>query len=224
MGGTITYSRPDGESASGYFAGSGRENAPGIVVIQEWWGVQGQIKGLCDRLAGDGYDALAPDLYGGTVVPYHDMDAAAREMNSLDFVVATDQIVRGAALHFTRTGRKAGITGFCMGGVITILAAIRVAEFSAAVCFYGIPPAEVSDLGGIPIPFQGHFANLDNWCTPAEVDRLEAALKATGGDYEIYRYDADHGFMNEERPDVHKPEEAALAWNRARDFWRRHLG
>ena len=140
------------------------------------------------------------------------------------FRSATDQIVRGAALHFTKAGRKAGITGFCMGGVVTILAAIRVAEFSAAVCFYGIPPAEVADLGAIRIPFQGHFATLDDWCTPAEVDRLEAALKAAGRDHEIYRYDADHGFMNEERPAVHKPEEAALAWTRARDFWRRHLG
>jgi len=223
MGRTLTYKRPDGGEAGGYLAEAADAAAPGIVVIQEWWGVQGQIKGVCDRLAGDGYHALAPDLYGGTVVPYHDMAAAEREMTSLDFAAATDQIVRGAARHLAGAGRKVGLTGFCMGGVVTILGAIRVPEIAAAVCFYGIPPAGAADLTAIRVPFQGHFANLDTWCTPAEVDRLEVALKAAGTAYEIYRYDADHAFMNEERPDVYKPEEAALAWQRMLDFWRKHL-
>src|SRR4026209_1561537 len=121
MGTRITFSRPDGTPAEGYLASAGRANAPGVVVIQEWWGLQDQIRGICDRLALAGYEALAPDLYAGTVVPYHDSEAAAREMNSLNFTEATDQVVRGAAEYLARTGVKVGITGFCMGGAVTIL-------------------------------------------------------------------------------------------------------
>ena len=83
MGTEITFSRPDGKQASGSLASAGRANAPGVVVIQEWWGLQDQIKGICDRLALAGYDALAPDLYAGTVVPYHDTEAAGKEMGSM---------------------------------------------------------------------------------------------------------------------------------------------
>ena len=90
MGTKISFPRPDGKQAAGYLAKAGAANAPGVVVIQEWWGLQDQIRGICDRLALAGYDALAPDLYAGTTVPYHDSSAAAREMNSLNFKDATD--------------------------------------------------------------------------------------------------------------------------------------
>ncbi|MGY3647455.1 dienelactone hydrolase [Bradyrhizobium sp. LM4.3] len=86
MGTAITFKRPDGKDGSGYLANTARGNAPGVVVIQEWWGLSDQIKGLCDRFALAGFDALAPDLYKGKVVPYHDTDAAGKEMNSLDFM------------------------------------------------------------------------------------------------------------------------------------------
>ena len=81
MGTNISFRRPDGKDAPGYLAKPARANAPGVVVIQEWWGLQDQIKGICDRFAATGYEALAPDLYAGTVVPYHDADAADREMS-----------------------------------------------------------------------------------------------------------------------------------------------
>ena len=96
MGTSIAFKRPDGKEANGYLANAAKGNAPGVVVIQEWWGLQDQIKGLCDRFAVAGFDALAPDLYKGKVVPYHDTDAAGKEMNSLDFMDATTQTVRGA--------------------------------------------------------------------------------------------------------------------------------
>jgi carboxymethylenebutenolidase len=108
MGTRITFSRPDGKPAEGYLASTGRAGAPGVVVIQEWWGLQEQIKGICDRLALAGYDALAPDLYAGTVVPYHDTDAASKEMNSLNFIDATEQTVRGAAQFLGKSGAKVG--------------------------------------------------------------------------------------------------------------------
>ena len=103
MGTSITFKRPDGKEASGYLANAARGNAPCVVVIQEWWGLSEQIKGLCDRFAVAGFDALAPDLYKGKVVPYHDTDAAGKEMNSLDFIDATTQTVRGAAQYLAPT-------------------------------------------------------------------------------------------------------------------------
>ena len=90
MGTKISFPRVDGKPATGYLAKTATAHAPGVVVIQEWWGLQDQIRGICDRLALAGYEALAPDLYAGTVVPYHDAEAAAREMNSLNFAEATD--------------------------------------------------------------------------------------------------------------------------------------
>jgi carboxymethylenebutenolidase len=223
MGTRIAFRRPDGKEASGYLAKAAAANAPGLVVIQEWWGVQEQIKGICDRFAAAGYDALAPDLYAGTVVPYHDVDAANREMSSLDFLEATDQLVRGAAQYLKLTGVNVGITGFCLGGAVTILTAIRVPEFSAGVCFYGLPPATVAKPADIRIPLEGHFANQDDWCTPKAVDEFEAAAKAAGKSIEIYRYDAQHGFMNEQRLQAHDRKAAEIAWERTLTFWKKHL-
>jgi carboxymethylenebutenolidase len=222
MGTRIGFGRADGRTAEGYLAKAGGARAPGVVVIQEWWGLQDQIKGICDRLALAGYDALAPDLYAGTVVPYHDTEAAGREMNSLNFLEATDQVVRGAAQFLKRTGAKVGLTGFCLGGAVTILGACRISELTAAVAFYGLPPETVASAKDVRVPFQGHFANRDDWCTPAAVDKFEAELKATGKTAEIFRYDADHAFVNEQR-DVHDRAAAELAWERMLAFWSQHL-
>ncbi len=219
----MTFARPDGGQAAGYLATSGT-GAPGIVLIQEWWGLINQIKGMCDRLSGEGYNVLAPDLYGGTAIEYHDLEGAEREMNSLDFLDATDQLVRGAAQHLGSSAAKVGLTGFCLGGAITILGAVRVPEIVAAVCFYGIPPLEAADPKDIRIPFQGHFANTDDWCNPEAVDALDAALAESGCAYEIFRYDGQHAFMNQERPDVHDAAIADQAWARSLVFWGRHLG
>jgi carboxymethylenebutenolidase len=223
MGTTITFKRPDGKEASGYFARSPRANSPGIVVIQEWWGLQDQIKGIADRLAAAGYDVIAPDLYAGTVVPYHDHQAAGREMGSLNFLDATEQTVRGAAQLLGQNGAKVGITGFCMGGAITIIASARVPEIVAGVCFYGLPPAAVAGPVDVKIPLQGHFANRDDWCTPALVSEFEKGLKAAGKDAEFFRYDADHGFVNEQRIAAHNRRDAELAWGRTLDFFKKHL-
>lgn len=222
MGTRIGFTRADGKPAEGYLAKAGHAHAAGVIVIQEWWGLQDQIKGICDRLALAGYDALAPDLYTGTVVPYHDTDAAGREMNSLNFLDATDQVVRGAAQFLKRTGVKVGLTGFCLGGAVTILGACRIAEITAAVCFYGLPPETVAPARDVKVPLQGHFANRDDWCTPAAVDKFEADLKAAGKLAEIFRYQAEHAFVNEQR-DVYDRAAAELAWERMLTFWSQHL-
>lgn len=167
MGSMIDFDRADGKGkARGYLANCARAGAPGVVVIQEWWGLQDQIKGICDRLAAAGYHALAPDLYNGVAVPYHDPDAANQQMTSLDFIDATDNAVRGAVQYFKKQGLKAGLTGFCMGGAVTIIGSVRIPELDAGVCFYGIPPAQAADPAQVRIPLQGHFASRDDWCTP----------------------------------------------------------
>jgi carboxymethylenebutenolidase len=222
MGTSISFKRADGKATSGYLAKAGLDHAPGIIVIQEWWGLQEQIKGMCDRLARAGYDALAPDLYAGVVVPYHDAKAADREMSSLDFLDATDNIVRGAARYLSQNGQKVGLTGFCLGGAVTILGAVRVPEIAAACAFYGIPPREAADPANIKVPFQGHFSNTDDWCTPALVDDLETRMVQGGVKATIHRYDADHAFMNEQR-DVHDRAAAELGWGRMLAFWKTHL-
>jgi carboxymethylenebutenolidase len=216
MGTSISFKRPDGKEAHGYLANAAKGDAAGVVVIQEWWGLQDQIKGLCDRFAVAGFDALAPDLYKGKVVPYHDTDAAGKEMNSLDFMDATTQFL-------ARNGAKVGLTGFCLGGAVTIIGATKIPELTAGVVFYGIPPEAAAKPADVKIPLQAHFASKDDWCTPQLVDGFEKAMKEAGKSLELFRYDADHAFVNEQRMSVHDRKAAELAWDRATGFFRKHL-
>ncbi len=223
MGKMISFPRTDGKSAQGYLAEAKQAKAPGVVVIQEWWGLQGQIKAVCDRFAEAGFDALAPDLFGGKVIPYHDAAAANAAMSSLDFEATTAEAVRGAVQYLKSRGGKVGLTGFCMGGAVTVIGAARIPELDAAVCFYGLPPEKVAAAKDVRVPFQGHFANQDDWCNPAVVNDFEKKLKAAGKTFEIHRYHGHHAFMNSERKEVYSDQAAKLAWGRCLDFFRRHL-
>lgn len=222
MGTHISFPRVDGKKTEGYLAKAGHDHAPGVVVIQEWWGLQDQIKGICDRLALAGYDALAPDLYAGTVVPYHDHAAANLEMSSLDFQDAVSQVVRGAAQYLAKSSGKVGIVGFCMGGAVAVLAAAHVPEITAAISFYGLPPTAAFDPAKLNVPFQGHYSNSDDYITPKLVDEFESVLKTAKRDAAIFRYDADHAFMNEQR-DAHDRTAAELGWQRMLAFWKKNL-
>ena len=193
---------------------------PGIVVIQEWWGLNDQICGVADRFARAGYNALAPDLYKGRLTT--SPDEANHLMTGLDFPDATHQDLRGAALHLQEHSDQVAVMGFCMGGALTIAAAVHVHEIAAAVCFYGIPPQEFADPAKIRVPFQGHFANKDDWCTPALVDDFETAVKAARVKHEIYRYAAAHAFFNERSP-AYDVASANLAWERMTVFLKAHL-
>ena len=145
MGRMISYKRPDGQSVEGYLAEpSAGAKAPGVVVIQEWWGLNDQIKRVAERLAQAGYRALVPDLYRGK----NTLDAKEAEhlMSGLDFGEAAGQDVRGAVQYLKATGSaQAGVTGFCMGGALTLLAAVNVPETNACVAWYGFPPLEHVD-------------------------------------------------------------------------------
>lgn len=217
MGKTIQFNRPDGKTCPGYLAtGKADASAPGFVVIQEWWGLNSQIKKTADRLSEAGYRALVPDLFRGKVATA--ADEANHLMAGLNFLDAAEQDIRGAVQYLKQSSQKVAVGGFCMGGALTILAAARVPEMDAGACFYGIPPAELVAPQDINIPLICHFANRDDWCTPAKVDQLEAMLKRSKSKYEIYRYDAHHAFMNESRPEVYDPACAKAAWERTLKF------
>jgi carboxymethylenebutenolidase len=220
MGSMIDFARPDGGRTRGYLAAAG-QGRPGVVVIQEWWGLNDQICGVADRFARAGYNALAPDLYQGRVTAAP--DEANHLMTGLDFPAATHQDLRGAAQHLKMQSGKVAVMGYCMGGALTVAAAVHVPGVDAGVCFYGIPPKDFADPARIRVPFQGHFANRDDWCTPAAVDELERALKSAGARCEIYRYDAAHAFANE-RSAAYDVACANQAWDRMSAFLAAQIG
>lgn len=217
----ITFTRPDGQDAPGYVFPTARADAPAIVLIQEWWGVNDQIRGVARRLAAAGYGVLIPDLYRGKLAD--NGDEASHLMNGLNFPDALHQDLVGAVRHARSHHAKVGVMGFCMGGALTIAAAANIPELSAAVCFYGVPPAAIADPKSIRIPLQCHFAEQDTWCTPAVVAELEKQLSEGNVPFELHRYDAQHAFLNESRPEVYHPSAAALAWQRTLEFLGRHL-
>jgi carboxymethylenebutenolidase len=175
---------------------------------------------VADRLAGIGYRALVPDLYQGKVT----LDAAEAEhmMKNLKFGDATNQDIRGAAQYLKEAGTKVGVMGFCMGGALTVLAAVYVREVDAAVCWYGAPPEAVADTRTIAVPFQGHFARQDQFFLPSQIEAFEARLKQGKVRYELYWYDANHAFGNETGP-FYDREAEKLAWKRSTDFLAKHL-
>src|SRR6201984_2582877 len=152
MGITTEFARPDGVATKGYLAMAGH-GRPGIIVIQEWWGLNDQICGVADRFARAGYNALAPDLYKGRLTT--EPDEANHLMTGLDFPAATHQDLRGAALELQRHSDKVAVLGFCMGGALTIAAAVHIHEVNAAICLYGIPPKEFADPAKIRVTVSG---------------------------------------------------------------------
>jgi carboxymethylenebutenolidase len=216
MGEMVQFKRPDGKTCPGYLANpKAGAGAHGFVCIQEWWGLNEQIKKTADRLAEAGYRALLPDLFRGKVAKA--AAEASHVMANLNFPDAAEQDIRGAAQYLKESSKKVAVGGFCMGGVLTILAALRVPEMDAGACFYGLPDV-AAEFKKIKIPLICHFANKDGWITPAKVNGFEAALEQSKAKFEIYRYDADHAFMNEARPEVYDAASAKLAWDRTLKF------
>ncbi len=225
---TISFKRPDGKSVDGYLAEpAAAAKAPGMVVIQEWWGLNDQIKGVAERLAKAGYRALVPDLYRGKVT----LEAKEAEhlMTQLNFADAASQDVRGAVQYLKQSSPRVGVTGFCMGGALTLLSAVHVPEADSCVVWYGYPPLEYVDASKIKAPLQGHFATEDAHFPIAKVDELEKKLRAANVKFEFYRYKAKHAFANETADGKklltlqHHKEAAELAWKRTLDFLEKNL-
>ena len=229
MGKTVSFKRPDGKSVNGYLAepASGGANASAMVVIQEWWGLNDQIRGVADRLAKAGYRALVPDLYRGKVAL--EANEAKHLMEGLNFADAAGQDVRGAVQYLKKDSKKAGVTGFCMGGALTVLSAVNVPEMDAGVIWYGYPPLEYVDASRIHMPLLGHWAMQDESFPIAGVDGLEEKLRAADVAFEFHRYDAKHAFANEaaDRKNLpmlkYDPKAAETAWQRTMDFLARTL-
>jgi carboxymethylenebutenolidase len=223
MASVIEYRRPDGSMCPGYLAEpQAVDDAPGVVLIQEWWGLNRQIKKAAERLAQVGYRALVPDLFRGKVAK--DADEASHLMQGLNFEDAAQQDIQGAVTYLKARSKKCAVAGFCMGGALTMVAGAQVLGVDAGVVFYGIPPKKLVDPSTLSLPLQFHFAEQDDWCTPAVVNELEEDLKRSKSSFEFYRYEgAQHAFMNEARPEVFEPKSARLAWDRTQAFLKRLL-
>jgi carboxymethylenebutenolidase len=212
----IVFSRPDAKECPAYVAGPGGEAArAGIVLIHEMWGVTAPIREAAERCVAAGYQVIIPDLFRGKRA--QGLEQGLQMMGELDWRDAAEQDVRGAAQWLGQTSSKRATLGFCLGGALSILAAMRAPELDAAVCFYGIPSPDSGDPATISIPLLAHFAALDNWCTPDKVDALERRLQAGAVDVELHRYDAAHAFMNPES-DGFSEELSRIAWQRTLDF------
>jgi carboxymethylenebutenolidase len=196
---------------------AGEARAPGVVVIQEWWGVTDQMKGIARRWADAGFVAIVPDLYHGKLAK--DATEANAMMQALDFGAAVKEI--GAAVELLRghprcTG-KVAVSGYCMGGALTFATAVHVRGLAAVVPYYGLPGD--LDWTQIDAPVQAHFAKHDDWASVAGAEKIKAAVKVP---MELHVYDAQHAFCNEQRPEVYHAEACNQAWMRTVDFVRRH--
>jgi carboxymethylenebutenolidase len=225
MGEMIEF-QSNGSTAVGYLATPDGGQGPGVIVIQEWWGLVDHIRDVCDRFAAAGYVALAPDLYHGVTIAEPDeagkammalkMDQAAKDMSG-----AVDELVR-------RSGRaRIGVIGFCMGGGLAlVLATQRPDAVAAVVPCYGViawPDAQ-PDYSKLTAAVQGHYAGNDDFFTPEAAEALGEQLRALGKEVEIIIYpDTDHAFFNDTRPEVYDAAAAAAVWDRALAFFASHL-
>ncbi|MDP9083617.1 MAG: dienelactone hydrolase family protein [Pseudomonadota bacterium] len=229
MAATVTFQRPDGQIVQGYLA-EPQHSAGGaaIVVIQEWWGINDQIRGVADRLANAGYIALVPDLYRGksTIVA----EEAHHLMTGLNFGDAAAQDIRGAVRFLKARGGKVGVTGFCMGGALTLLALCMAPEIDAAVVWYGCPPLQFIDASKIQAPLQAHWATQDEFFPIATIDLLQEKLREAAIAFDFHRYLAHHGFANETAvgpgripATQYDPVWSRQAWDRTFSFFGRWL-
>jgi carboxymethylenebutenolidase len=218
----------NGHEGQGYLALPELGPGPAVVVIQEWWGLVPHIEDVCDRLAGEGFLALAPDLYRGATTTEPDeagklmmalnIDEAAKDMSgAVDFV-------RG---HEMATSDQVGVVGFCMGGGLALaLACARPDAIGACVPFYGVIPWPnlQPDWSRLDCAVEGHFAENDSMFGPDQVRQLEARLAEHGKEAHFTIHPGvEHAFFNDTRPEVHDPEVSAEAWASTLEFLRRNL-
>lgn len=222
----IEFRRPDGGTAPGYLAHAS-DSAPGVVMLEEWWGVTDHIIDSAQRLSQSGYNVLVPDLYRGRKAATG--DEANHLMNGLDFKDAATQDAAGAMQYLRdHRSKRVAVMGFCMGGALAVLAAMYVKGFDAASIWYGFPPPEAGDPSTISIPLQGHWALHDGFFPIGRVDEIEKALKEKNATYEFYRYDAEHGFGNPNPENQaglghYNKEATEQAWTRTLDFLKKTL-
>ena len=214
-----------GGTTGGYLAKPAQGGGPGVIVIQEWWGLVDHIKDLCDRFAAEGFVTLASDLYHGKTTK--SPDEAGRLMMALRIDEAERDL--SAAIEYLSTqdsasAKKVGVVGFCMGGALALYAATKNSNVGACVVFYGGHPKVKPDLPNLNAPVLGLYGENDRSVTPAVAHELERQLRGLGKQVEVKIYpDADHAFFNDTRPQVYNAVVATDAWQRTVEFLRRHL-
>lgn len=213
-------------TAPGYLATPSAERGPGVIVLQEWWGVDEHIRSLCDRLAAEGFYALAPDLYKGETTTQP--SEAQQKMMALS-MSEVEQEMCGAADYLASQpgfeGPGVGAVGFCLGGGLAVWAAATCPNIAAAVTFYYVMPHGKPDFSAIHGPVLGHFGTADEFIPIEDANKLEAELKDAGVETTFHYYEgAGHAFVNDtNRLGTHDPELAQLAWGRTVDFLRAAL-
>ncbi|MFL6284059.1 MAG: dienelactone hydrolase family protein [Pyrinomonadaceae bacterium] len=225
MAGRMIEFKSNGGTASGYLSTPESGEGPGVVVIQEWWGLVPHIKDVADRFASEGFVALAPDLYHGDVA--RSPDEAGKMMMALN-ISQTERDLRGAVQYLlddeATTGERVGTIGFCMGGALSLYAASKSTQVGACVVFYGIHPKVEPDFDNLRAPVLGIFAEKDKSVTPDAVRALEETMREHGRVIETRIYPGtDHAFFNDTRPEVYDAAAAADAWRRTIEFLRAHL-
>lgn len=217
----------NGSTAHGYLALPGSGRGPGVVVIQEWWGLTSHIADVANRLAAEGFVALAPDLYGGPTT--HDAGEASKLMRDLPVDRAARDL--GGAVdyllgHDAVTSSTIGAVGFCMGGgFVLMLAAQQGHKIGAAVSFYGVLREEYPSFENLSAPLLGHFGEQDQMQSTDQVRELAATIERQTGQRPDFRfYPAGHAFFNDENLlGTYDPEQAAKAWDATLRFLREHL-
>src|SRR6266478_1805424 len=203
MPGRMVEFPANGGTASGYLSTPAAGRGPGVLVIQEWWGLVRQIKSVCDRLAAEGFTALAPDMYHGQSAD--EPDAAGKLFMALKIAQA-EKDLRGAAkaLAGHSSTAKLGAVGFCMGGQLALFAGTLNPSVGAVVDFYGIHPNVKPDYSKLSGPVLGLFAEKDGFVTPETARGVDAAIKKAGKSSEIHIYpNVDHAFFNDDNKDAY---------------------
>ncbi|MFD0069616.1 dienelactone hydrolase family protein [Streptomyces sp. NPDC127574] len=214
-----------GRPAVGELGGQPSGVGPGVIVIQEWWGLTDHIADVTDRLAAEGFVALAPDLYGGNVA--HDSEEAFRMMRELP-VARGVELLSGAVDHLLGlpevTSRTVASVGFCMGGGFVLQQAAADPRVSAAVPFYGVIQGELPDFSRLTAQILGHYGEEDDSIPLENLDRLREAIEAQSGIVPDLRvYPAGHAFFNDRRP-THDAKSSAQAWESTLAFLHEQLG
>jgi carboxymethylenebutenolidase len=223
MAGRMVEFPSNGRTTHGYLAAPASGKGPGILVLQEWWGLVGHIKAVCDRFAAEGFSALAPDLYHGKVAS--EPNGAEKLFMALNIAHAEKDLA-GAAKYLAghSSTAKLGAVGFCMGGQLALFAGCIDPSIGAVVDFYGIHPNVKPDYGRLGGPVLGLFAEKDAFVTPATAREVEAAIKKAGKPVEVHIYPGvDHAFFNDERPDAYNKAAADDAWRRTLAHFRANL-
>lgn len=212
----------NGGTAGGYLAVPDSGDGRGVIVIQEWWGLNDNIKGIADRFAAAGFTALAPDLYHGKVTT--EPDEAGKMLMAMNIEQA-EKDLRGAIRYLKeRTGRPVGTVGFCMGGALSLFAACTNGDdVGACVDFYGGHPNVQYNFAGLTAPVLCLWAENDDFVNPT-IPAIEGGLQQAGKQFRSKTYPGtQHAFFNDEDANTYDPEAAADAWQRTLAFFRENL-